>query len=164
VSRTSALLLTLHLPERALAAATTGAEVRFTSPAYPEERFAARVTRVAPVVDSLTRTVEVQAEVSRPAAARVGAEMYDTAERLGAEAASTLGVPAGAVQALEGDTVVIAASAHRGGTTLEAVRVRVGRRTAERAEILDGLRPGRQVVVRGAAIAKAELLRRRAGA
>jgi cobalt-zinc-cadmium efflux system membrane fusion protein len=164
VSRTSALLLTLHLPERALGAATPGAAVSFTSPAYPDERFVARVVLVAPIVDSLTRTVEVQAQVDPAAAARLRAEMYVTAELRGPESARTLAVPAAAVQALDGDTVVIAATTHAAGTTLEAARVRVGRRNAERAEILDGLLPGRRVVVRGAAIAKAELLRRRAGA
>jgi multidrug efflux pump subunit AcrA (membrane-fusion protein) len=72
-------------------------------------------------------------------------------------------VPAAAVQSLDGDTVVVVARPRGGGLALEGVRVRVGRRTAERAEILAGLAPGTPVVTAGAAVAKAELLRRRGG-
>ena len=77
--------------------------------------------------------------------------------------ATTLSVPAGAVQAFEGDTVVITAHARPGGLVLEAVPVRIGRRTAERAEVLGGLAAGTPIVVAGASVAKAELLRRRGG-
>jgi multidrug efflux pump subunit AcrA (membrane-fusion protein) len=43
---------------------------------------------------------------------------------------------------------------------LEAVPVRIGRRTSLRAEILSGLAAGDSVVTRGAALAKAEILKR----
>jgi multidrug efflux pump subunit AcrA (membrane-fusion protein) len=46
---------------------------------------------------------------------------------------------------------------------IEAVRVRIGRRSGVRAEILDGLSAGDSVVTRGAAVAKAEILKRRSG-
>jgi multidrug efflux pump subunit AcrA (membrane-fusion protein) len=90
--------------------------------------------------------------------------MYATAELLGQASGSTLSVPAAAVQAFDGDTVVIAARERADGLALEAVHVRVGRRTAERAEILDGLAVGTPVITTGASVAKAELLRRRGGA
>ncbi|HEY0971606.1 MAG TPA: efflux RND transporter periplasmic adaptor subunit, partial [Gemmatimonadales bacterium] len=160
VSRTSSLLLTLRLPERAMGAAREGSAVRFAVTPFPDERFEARVTRVAPVLDSLTRTLEVEARVvggDTP----LRAEMFATAELMGPEGERTLAVPAGAVQSFEGDTVVIAARESDGGTVLEAVRVRVGRRTAERAEIVAGLDAGTSVVTRGAAVAKAEIMRRR---
>ena len=64
---------------------------------------------------------------------------------------------------MDGDTVVIVARPRAGGLALEAMRVRVGRRDAELAEILAGLAPGTRVVTTGAAIAKAELLERRGG-
>jgi cobalt-zinc-cadmium efflux system membrane fusion protein len=82
---------------------------------------------------------------------------------LGLPNAPTLTVAAGAVQAFEGDTVVITAHARPGGLVLEAVPVRIGRRTVERAEVLGGLAPGTPVVAEGASVAKAELLRRRGG-
>jgi cobalt-zinc-cadmium efflux system membrane fusion protein len=163
VSRATSLVLSMHLPERAVGAATPGATIRFTVAAFPGETFAARVARIAPTLDSSTRTLEVQAQVEG-ASDRLRAEMYASAELSGALGAPTLVVPAPAVQALDGDTVVITARPHADGLTLEAVPVRIGRRTAERAEVLAGLPPGTSVVAGGAAVARAELLRRRGGA
>jgi cobalt-zinc-cadmium efflux system membrane fusion protein len=163
VSRTTSLVLLMQLPERALGPVARGATVRFTVSAFPGERFEARVTRVAPTLDSTTRTLAVHAAV-QGAAGRLRAEMYASAELLGPPNARVLAVPAAAVQAFEGDTVVITARPRDDGLEIEAVRVRVGRRTAERAEILDGLVAGTPVVSDGAAVAKAELLRRRGGA
>lgn len=162
VSRTTSLVLQMNLPERALAAVDPGATIRFTVPAFPGERFEARVTRVAPTLDSTTRTLAVQAKV-QGAADRLRAEMYASGELLGPPNAPTLSVPAAAVQAFDGDTVVITARPRDDGVELEAVRVRVGRLTTERAEILHGLLVGTPVVVGGASVAKAELLRRRGG-
>lgn len=162
VSRTSSLLLVLRLPERALGAARLGGPVRFTVTPFPSERLEAGVTRVAPVLDSLTRTLEVEARVA-DGATGLRAEMFATAELMGPEGERTLVVPAGAVQSFAGDTVVVVAREGDGGTMLEAVRVRVGRRTAERAEVVAGIDAGTMVVTRGAAVAKAEIMRRREG-
>ena len=163
VSRTTSLLLTLHLPEHALGAAHLGSTVEFTVAAFPGGRFTARVARVAPTLDSLTRTLEVQAQAT-DGADRLRAEMYATAELLAPPGAAALVVPSAAVQALEGDTVVVTARERDGGLLLEAVRVRMGRRTTAHAEILAGLAPATPVVTEGAAVAKAEILRRRGGA
>jgi RND family efflux transporter MFP subunit len=160
VSRTSSLMLQLHLPERALAVARAGTSIRFTVPAYGKESFEARVIRVAPTLDSLTRTFAVQAQVAAHTD-RLRAEMYATAELLGPPGDATVIVPADAIQSFEGDTVVIAAHERANGLELEAVRVRVGRRTPSRVGIADGVPVGMPLVVDGAAIAKAELLRRR---
>ena len=160
VSQATRLLLAMQLPEQATAAARPGASVRFDVSALPGARFDARVERVAPTIDSVTRTIAV---LARPVGGvgALRAEMYGTAELMGAAGASALVVPAAAVQALEGDTVVVTARERPNGLLLEAVRVRVGRRTAEHAEILAGLAPGTPVVTQGAAVAKAEILRRR---
>jgi multidrug efflux pump subunit AcrA (membrane-fusion protein) len=146
-----------------MSAAQVGSVVRFAATPFPDERFEARVTRVAPVLDSLTRTLEVEARVA-DGAPRLRAEMFATAELMGPEGERTLVVPAGAVQSFAGDTVVVTArEGGDGGTVLEAVRVRVGRRTAETAEIVAGLDAGAMVVTHGAAVAKAEIMRRREG-
>lgn len=163
VSRTTSLVLEMQIPERGLGIVAPGASVRFTVPAFKGEQFTARVIRVAPTLDSATRTLAVQAQVEGNAE-RLRAEMYATAELLGPAAAPTLSVPAAAVQAFDGDTVVIVATDCEDGVELEAVRVRIGRRNSERAEILAGLGPGMNVVTEGAAVAKAEILRRRGGA
>ena len=162
VSRTTSLVLQMNVPEQLVGRAKPGARVRFTVPAFPGESFAATVAHVAPTLDSATRTVALQANVEGDVE-RLRAEMYVSAELLGVPDAATLSVPATALQAFDGDTVVIAARPCEGGVELEPIRVRVARRTASRAEIVAGLSAGTPVVTDGAAIAKAELLRRRAG-
>ena len=163
VSRTSSLVLIARLPEQAVSGIRTGATVQFTTTATGAQAFSARVTRVFPAVDTLTRTIEVHAAITGPGASALRPEMFATAEITGRVAAVTVIVPAAAIQALDGDTVVFAAQERGDGVRLEAVRVRVGRLTRDQAEILTGIDTGRMVVAGGAAIAKAELLKRRGG-
>lgn len=160
VSRLSRLTLLVNVPESGLSAARRGADVRFTVAAYPERTFEARVMRVAPAVDTLTRTVEVQATVDDVEGA-LRAEMFADAEILGLPGDSVVVVPSAAVQLLDERPVVIAGAQRGEGMLLEAVPVRVGRRTKDLTEIVAGLEPGRSLVVGGAAVAKAEILRRR---
>jgi cobalt-zinc-cadmium efflux system membrane fusion protein len=160
VSRMSILQLVLHLPEAALPAVAQGAEVRFTVQAYPGREWTAEVTRVAPAIDAATRTLEVLASVADPAG-ELRPEMFATARVRGPGARPVLTVPAGAIQALDGDTVLIAAERRGDGLRLRALPVRIGRRSAAVAEVLSGVEEGTMVVVEGATIARAEIIRRR---
>jgi cobalt-zinc-cadmium efflux system membrane fusion protein len=112
-------------------------------------------------VDTLTRTVQIVAQLKGKPAGR--AETFVQATIRGRGTTAALVVPATAVQALEGDTVVFVAEPRGEGMQVKATPVRIGRRSAEQAEVLAGLDAGKAVVVRGAAIAKAELLKRRSG-
>lgn len=160
VSRTNSVLLSLQVPEAALSAAKVGSEVRFTVPAYPGRAFTARVLRVAPALDSLSRTAEVFASVENRGGELRG-QMTASAELFGLASESVVVVPSGAVQDFEGDTVVVTGVKRDGALFLEAVRVRIGRRAAGMAEIKAGLAAGAPVVNGGATIAKAEILRQR---
>ena len=154
------LVLQMRLGETAAQGVHAGTEVRYALTDDPSHHFIATVTRVAPTVDTLTRTIEVLA--SPRSAARVGrAESYAQAELLGVGGSAAVVVPAAAIQALEADTVVIAVEPRGAGMYIEAVPVRVGRRTADRVELLAGVGVGRPILVGSAAIAKAELLKRR---
>jgi len=160
VSRTANVLLELKVPESALGAAQVGGTVEFTVPAYPGRTFSARITRVSPVLDSLSRTAEVYAAVENRDGALRG-QMTASAELFGLARDSVIAVPAVAVQDFEGDTVVVIGTTRGTGLRLEAVRVRVGRRAGGMAEISRGLTAGSRVIGTGAAIAKAEVLRQR---
>ncbi|MBA3854213.1 MAG: hypothetical protein C0503_07345 [Gemmatimonas sp.] len=160
VARDAGLGVVLRLPEEAIAGVAIGEPLRFKVPAYPDRSFDARITRISPVVDSTSRAIEVWARAAASAQGLLRAEMTADAELLGANGAATLSVPAEAVQLFEGDTVVVKGTRLGEGMLLEAVRVRVGRRTSQRAEILGGLAAGDSVVTRGAALAKAEILKR----
>ena len=163
IGRPGTLALSLHLPEAALSAARVGGSIQFTLPALGDRRFDATVVRVAPSLDSLTRTLEVVAMVPD----REGIlkpELYVSAELFGPVGTRALTVPASAVQSFRGDTVIIAVRQAGLGLHLEARRVRVGRRNGDRAEILAGADSTTKVIVLGAAVAKAEIIRRRATA
>ena len=155
------LQLQLHLAEGAAMGVRAGSVVRYALTEAPLERADALVTRVAPTVDTLTRTIEVIAQPKGDVRGR--AESFVQAELLGTGSSPALSVPSSAVQAIEGDTVVFLAEQRGEGMSIRAVPVRTGRRTAERVEIAAGIKPGAVVVVKGAAIAKAELLKRRGG-
>ena len=157
----SRLQLVMHVPESAAAAVQPGFRVRYSVADAQGDTYEARVWRVAPTVDPLTRTLEVLARPVGPLGGR--AESFVQAEISGEALAPVRTVPAGAVVAFDGDTVVFRAEQRGEGLYLEATRVRVGRRTAERVEVLAGLDAGAGVLVQGAGIAKAELLRRRGG-
>ena len=154
------LVLQLRLGEAAAQGVRVGATVLYTLTDDPSQRHEAVVTRVAPTVDTMTRTIEVLA--SPRGRTRIGrAESFAQAEVLGTGGSPAVVVPVGAIQAMEGDTVVIAAEPRGAGMFVEAIPVRVGRRTGVRVEVLTGVGVGRVVLVGSAAIAKAELLKRR---
>lgn len=163
MARDASLGVLVRLPEEALAAVGQGEALRFTVPAYPGRRFDARVTRISPVVDSVSRAIELWARASGDAQRLLRAEMTADAEMLGVGGSTALAVPSEAVQLFEGDTIVVRGTRLGEGMLLEAVRVRIGRRSGVRAEILEGLSAGDSVVTRGAAVAKAEILKRRSG-
>ncbi|MBX7119189.1 MAG: efflux RND transporter periplasmic adaptor subunit, partial [Gemmatimonadaceae bacterium] len=164
VAREGALGVLLRLPEEAVASVARDVPVRFTVPAYAGRTFEARVARVSPVVDSLSRAIEVWAAIGAEGQRMLRAEMTADAELLGARGAKVLAVPTGAVQVMEGDTVVVLGTRLGQGLLVEARPVRLGRRTSVLTEVLGGLAAGDSVVGRGAAIAKAEILKRRAAA
>jgi membrane fusion protein (multidrug efflux system) len=159
VGNPNKLQLEMHVPEQQAVGIAPGATVRFAITEAPAERYDAVVSRVAPTVDTLTRTVQVIAPISRRIVGR--AETFVQADISGARGAPALSVPVAAVQALEGDTVVFVTEPRGAGMFVRATPVRVGRRSRDRVEVLAGLPEGTSVVVRGAAIAKAELLKRR---
>jgi len=158
VSRLSSLALVIQAPEEAVGSVEPGTQLHFTVRAYPGREFSAYVTRVAPALDSRTRTLEVVAAVANHPA-ELHPEMFATAVLAGRPAGEVLVVPSAAVQALEGDTVVMAAAPRGSGLHIEALPVRIGRRTALLAEIIEGATEGMLVVTTGAAIAKAEMSR-----
>ncbi len=134
--------------------------MRFALTESPEDKRDATVMRVAPTVDTLTRTIEVLAAPARGVRS-LRAESFAQAEISGRAGASALVVPSSAVQSLEGETVVIVVEQRGEGLHIGAVPVRVGRRAGDRTEILSGVSPGRRIIAGSAAIAKAELLKRR---
>ena len=159
-----ALQLELRLTDRQVAGLANGSSLSFTLVGDGDDAPAGRavVSRISPVADEATRTTMVVADlVDTPPGTR--AERFATARLAAGSGESVIQVPTAAIQALAGDTIVVVAEQRGEGLHIAAVPVRLGRRSADFTEVIAGLESGRVVIVRGATIARAELLRRRGG-
>lgn len=163
VSNSSNLILSMQVPEGQATRVAVGGTVTFTVATYGDESFRARVIRVLPSLDSVSRTIGVQAAIVAEKGRPLRPEMFAEAQIESAPGSRATVIPAAALQMIDELPVVIAATKSGDGLLLEAIPVRTGRRAHNRIEILAGVDSGRVIVVGGAAIAKAELLKRRGG-
>lgn len=99
------LQLQLHLAENAATGIDVGSVVRYALSDAPSVTHTARVTRIAPTIDTLTRTVEVVARPEAVSPAR--AESFVQAQVLGQGTKPALVVPIGAIQAIGSEMVVL---------------------------------------------------------
>lgn len=58
--------INLEVPEKYLARLSLGLPAEVTVDAYPEEKFLGRITKISPVIDSITRSVPVEITVDNP--------------------------------------------------------------------------------------------------
>lgn len=105
---------------------------------------AGRVRAVSPGVDSDTRTGTIYADLPQPAGLRAGAFVEG---RVLTSSAPGLVVPAAAVLMRDGYPYVFTVD---GASVAHRVRVRIGERSGDVVEVLDGVRAGDRVVATGA--------------
>jgi len=138
------LQLVAQVDERYLGQLQQGQAAAVLADAYPTQRFTARVLSIAPVVDAQRGAIEVKFSLPQPLPAFLREDMTLSVEVETARRAQALVVPADALRGDEstGPSVWLA----RDGR-VEARPVRLGLRTLDAAEILDGLREGDAVLV-----------------
>lgn len=147
--------LLLDLYESDIGRVTTSEPARITTTAYPGRFFTGTVTYVGAIVDSVTRTVKVRVEIPNPDIALKPGMFVHT--DLPVDDTAALGIPAVAVQTLDGRQVVFTPA---GAGRFRAVEVVPGRKRAGgRIEILAGLAAGDTVVGTGSFALKAHMLR-----
>jgi membrane fusion protein, heavy metal efflux system len=145
IADTSSVWLLANVRETDAALVKTGQSVEVHVPAYPNRDFKARLTYVSAVVDSATHRLSVRAEIGN----RDGAlkpEMFATFRILTSGASDSPAVPQSAV-------VYEGAAAHvwvvAGDDLLNLRSIRTGRSNDGLIEVLDGLKPGENVVTQG---------------
>ena len=152
--------ITVDVYEADLQRIHTGAAALVTSATYPRERFAGRVTFAGGVVDTVSRTVKVRVVVEN-AGRRLRPGMYAQAQIVAPSGKAVTGVtvPTDAVQELNGRSVVFVASELPGRFVARRVALASTGTSASgnRALVVEGLRPGDRVAVKGAFQLKAEL-------
>lgn len=111
-----------------------------------------RVRSITPALDAETRAATAVLDVPS-LGLQPGQTVRVRIVPRGASASSTIVVPDEAVQSVEGREVVFV----RTQAGFQAVPVTVGQRSAGRAEIVSGLKPGQAIAARNAFLLKAEL-------
>jgi HlyD family secretion protein len=127
------LLLVAQVDERYLEQLQIGQTVAVLADAFPEQRFSARVRSIAPLVDSQRGAIEVKFSVEQEPPTFLREDMTLSLEVETARRDQALVVP---VAALRSD--VTALLIERNGR-VESRTVRIGLRTLQWAEVLEGL-------------------------
>ncbi|QPQ55117.1 efflux RND transporter periplasmic adaptor subunit [Allosphingosinicella flava] len=144
ISDVSSVKLDFPVPETVLSALQPGLGIEAVSAAYPDQPFRGRIATIDPVIDPDSRAVTVRARLPNPDR-RLKPGMLltvaiETAQRMG------LSVPELAVVG-EGDKRFVYTIAPDGKA--KRTEVRTGLRSGGRIEIVEGLKPGQQVVTEG---------------
>jgi cobalt-zinc-cadmium efflux system membrane fusion protein len=154
VSDLSALWALIEIDEALLSHIHLGQAMALRVAAYPEESFAGTVALVGDMVNPKTRRVTVRCDM-RNADGRLKPQMYANAVIQEAAARPTVVVPAGAVQALDGRSIVFVAEAP---DRFRPRPVETGATREGLVEIRNGLAAGERVAVAGSFVLKSELL------
>jgi RND family efflux transporter MFP subunit len=148
----STLRLVSNIVERDLRVVNVGDSAEVEVDAYPGEKFAGRIARVAPVLDPATRTAEMEVEVPNRGN-RLKPGMYARVSLLVDERKNALVVPRPAVVDYDGKRGVWTVT---GDNKAQFVPVELGMEAPERIEVRSGLKEGDQIVVVGAASLRAD--------
>jgi RND family efflux transporter MFP subunit len=162
----SRVRMVANLVERDVRRVPTGTRAAVEVDAFPGEKFAGRVSRVAPVFDPATRTAEMEIEVPNPGF-RLKPGMYARVYLTVDTRANALTIPRAALVDLDGKSGVFvavgpqapkpAATSSAGqpaALTAKFMPVEVGIRDGEHIEITGGLSEGSRVITTGAGALK----------
>lgn len=137
------LLCPIQVPERDLSKVELDQSAYLTVEAWPDQRFAARVLRISPIVDATTGTIKVTLAVESVGLLRPGmfaSVFLKTETRSGA-----LVIPRAALSLDSiGDTVYVAANG-----TAQRREVELGFQEGDLVEVVRGLESGESIVVVG---------------
>jgi cobalt-zinc-cadmium efflux system membrane fusion protein len=141
----SSVWLLANVRETDAALVKLGQSVEVHVPAYPDRVFKARLTYVSAVVDAVTHRLPVRAEIAN----RDGAlkpEMFANFRILTSETSESPAVPQSAV-VYEGAAAHVWVVAADGLLSLR--NIRTGRSNDGLIEVLEGLKPGENVITKG---------------
>ena len=156
---TSTVWVQADLYERDLSAVRLGDVATVLLEAYPGERFRGRVTHISDTVDRDSRTPKIRCEVSNPSR-RLKLDMYATIQLPGQGDRRALMVPTGAVQQMEGRTVVFV---REEPNEFQIRVVKTGAEMQGWVEIESGVKAGETVATRGSFVLKSEHLKAELG-
>ena len=155
VTDTGSLWMVAAANEADLIELRAGQAVRVQVRAYPGREFAGHILKLGEELDPATRTLQVRILVPN-SDGLLKPEMYATAAVQRFSRRSGVFLPEEAIQDVDGVPAVFVRHA---GTEFEARTVKTGPDLDGETEILEGLKPGEAVVVKGSFLLKSQLLR-----
>lgn len=157
VADLSRLWIELDIFERDLSRVAEGQAVAVSTAAYPGRTFPGTIVYVGDILDPESRTVRARVEIPNPdGALKPGMFARAVIQIPTGDGAAVVAVPRGAVQNVEGRTVVWVPGVELGEFRTQPVEVGDGL-DGGRVAILSGLEPGDRIVTEGAFTLKAEL-------
>lgn len=148
--------------ERDIAWLSVGTGATITSDAFPNRVFRAHITYIDPQIDEATRTAKVRVEVANGnRALKLGMYVRVALGQAGGSERTVPVVPASAVQTIDDRQIVFVAT--NDPNSFELRPVRLGKETAGKYEVLEGLTVGDRVVTSGSFMLRAEAAKTRIG-
>jgi len=144
VEKTARLRLVVPVPEKYATGIDVGSKVEFSVPAFPSQKFAGTIARVAHSVDVKTRTMPVELDVNN-SDGRLSSGMFPEVLWLVRRTEPTLFVPTSAVARTTEATFVVRI---RNGNS-EWVNVSTGEVDGKLTEVFGDVHEGDEVAVRG---------------
>ncbi|MFL5504959.1 MAG: efflux RND transporter periplasmic adaptor subunit [Gemmatimonadaceae bacterium] len=157
VTDPSSLWLQVNAPEKLASLFRIGGILHFSVPAYPADKFDARVTAVGAALDPDSRTLLVRATILN-GNQKLKPEMLASVTVEGEGASAVPVIPDAAIQLFDGRPgLFIAKPNPTGRVTFVRRFVEIGSRTGSSVAVTRGLSAGELVVIAGAFSVKAEL-------
>ena len=141
----SNLQITAYIPERYVSFLRTGLKAQVSVEAYPGVLFDATVTRVSPVVDSISRTKQIILHFDRRDS-RINAGMFAKLTLFTKDYSGAVTMP---FQSLVTYNRKFFAYVVKGDSTVERREVTLGENVGGIVQIISGLKEGERVVIQG---------------
>ncbi len=138
------LYIEASLPERYRGTASEGMDAVFTSVAYPEDSFTAKISYIAPYIRTTNRTSDIELEITSPSDKLVEG-MYVTVDLVTEEQYDVITVPDSAITELSSGTFVYIVE---NGQAVEK-EITTGSSNGSRTVVLSGLEAGDELITAG---------------
>ncbi len=138
--------------EKDIARIKEGQEVDLRVPAYPGEKFNAKICYISDVLNEETRTITVRSEVENDRY-KLKPGMFANIQIFTTGTRDALMIPSGAILEIKGEKIIFT----REGDTFRSKIIQAGVSLNGNTEVLSGLRAGEEIVVRGNIQLQAEL-------
>ncbi|MFA7343084.1 MAG: efflux RND transporter periplasmic adaptor subunit [Terrimicrobiaceae bacterium] len=155
ISDATDLWVIAEIKERDIAAVKVGQDVTFRVLAYPDEEFHGKVVRLGNQIESASRTLEVRIETANKDG-KLKPGMFADVEITTTIMKDVIVIPDTTLQS-DGDQQAIFIAL--GDNKFEKRIVKLGKEQHGWVQVLEGIKPGEQIVSEGSFILKSELLK-----